>query len=75
MSNHLVFTKNFGTSKIIIVMIYINDLLIFWSDITEINIVKLFLTNQYKIKNLGSCGQFTRTKLVQNLERKTIFLS
>lgn len=38
------------------------------------NIINLFLVNWYKMKNLGSGGQFIRTKLNQNVDEKIIFL-
>ncbi len=75
MSDYSAFAKNLGTSKVVIVIVYIDNFLFFRLDLTEIKIVKSFLANQYKMKDLGSCGQFTRIKLEQNLKTKTISLS
>lgn len=75
MSDYLAFVKNLGTSKIVIIIVYINNFLFFRLDLVEINIVKSFLADQYKIKNLNSYGQFISIKLEQNLEAKTISLS
>ena len=74
-SDYLAFAKKFGTSKVVIVIVYVDDFLFFGLDFTEINLVKSFLSNQYKMKDLGPCGQFTGIKLEQNLERRTISLS
>ena len=75
MSDYSAFAKNLGTSKVVIVIIYVNNFLFFGPNLTKINIIKSFWANQYKIKNLGSYEQFTGIKLKQNLEAKTISLS
>ncbi len=74
LSDYLAFAKNLGTSKFVIVIVYIDDFLLFGPDLTKINIVKYFLANQYKMKDLGSCRQFTEIKLEQNLKANTISL-
>ena len=63
MSDYSAFAKNLGTNKVVIVIIYIDDFLFFGPDLTKINFVKSFLANQYKMKNLGFCRQFTEIKL------------
>lgn len=74
-SDYLAFVKNHGTSKVVIIIIYIDNFFFFGPNFTKINLVKSFLSNQYKMKDLGPCGQFTRIKLEQNLEKRTISLS
>ena len=74
MSNFSAFANNLGTSKVVIVIVYIDNFLFFRPDLTEINIVKSFLANQYKMKDLSSYGQFSKIKLKQNLKAKTILL-
>lgn len=44
-SDNLAFAKNLGISKVVIVIIYIDDFLFFVPDFTEINIIKSFLAN------------------------------
>ncbi len=75
MSDYSAFAKNLGTSMVVIVIVYVDDFLFFGPDFTKINIVKSFLADQYKIKDLGSCGQFIEINLEQNLKAKTILLS
>ncbi len=75
MSDYSAFVKNLGTGKIVIIIVYVDNFLFFGPDLREINIVKFFLANQYKMKDLSSYGQFTGTKLEQNLKAKTISLS
>ena len=74
-SDYLALVKNYGTSKVVIIIVYVDDFLFFKPNLTKINLVKLFLSNQYKMKNLDFYGQFTSIKLEQNLEKRTIFLS
>ena len=74
MSDYSAFAKNLGIIKVVIVIIYVDDFLYFGPDLVEINIVKFFLADQYKMKDLDSCGQFIGIKLKRNLEAKTISL-
>ena len=62
-SDHSAFIKNLGSSKIIIVIVNVNNFLIFEPDFSKSNIVKSFLGDQYKMKNLGFYKQFTKIKL------------
>lgn len=68
------FAKNLDINKVVIVIVYVDNFLFFESDLIKTNIVKSFLADQYKMKNLRSCGQFTSIKLKQNLEVKIISL-
>ncbi len=65
---YLAFAKNQDTSKVVIVIVYINSFLSFEPDIIEIKLFKFFFSDQYKMKDLNSCDQFTTVKLKQNLE-------
>ena len=75
MSDYSAFAKNLGISKFVIVIVYIENFFFFGLDLTKINIIKSFLADQYKIKDMSSCEQFTGIKLKQNLEAKKILLS
>lgn len=65
---YLAFAKNRGTSKVVIVIVYINNFLSFEPDIIETKLLNFFLAAQYKMKDLSSCDQLTSVKLEQNLE-------
>ena len=71
-SDYLAFAKSLGINKIVIIIFYMDNFLFFGSNLIEINFVKSFSTNQYKMKDLNSCRKFTKIKLEQNLEAKTI---
>lgn len=75
MLNYSAFTKYLGISKVVIIIVYIDNFLFFRTELTKINILKSFVTDQYKMKNLSFCRQFNKIKLEQNLEVKTISLS
>ena len=62
------FAKNLETSKVVIVIIYVDDFLFFGPDIQEINMMKKYLADRYKMKDLGSFGQFTGIKLDRNTD-------
>ena len=74
-SDYLVFAKNLRTSKAVIVIVYMDNILFFGPNITEINAVKSFITKQYIRKDLEPCSQFTEIKLEQNIDERTISLS
>lgn len=75
MWDYLAFFKNLGTSKVVIVFVYFDNFLFFRPNLTEINIIKSFLVDQYRMKDLNSYEQFIGIKVEQNLEVKTISLS
>lgn len=55
MSDYSAFSKNLGTSKVVIVIVQMDNYLFFGPNLMEINILKSFLVDQYKMKDLGSC--------------------
>lgn len=75
MSDYFAFAKNLDTSKVVILIIYKDNFLFLRPDLMEMNIIKLFLADQYKIEDLGSYEQFIEIKLEQYLETKIILLS
>ena len=73
-SDYSAFAKNLRTSRAVIVIVDVNNFLLYGPDITEINALKSFLAEQYKMKDLGPYDQFTRIKLKQNMDKRTISL-
>lgn len=63
MLDYLAFLKNLGTSKIVIIIVYIDNFLFFGPEFIEINIMKFFFVDQYKMKDLDSYRQFIKIKL------------
>ena len=75
MSNYSIFICNAGSSKMIIVVIYIDDFLVFGLDKSEIDNIKWWLNINYKMKDLGTCCQFLGMKVEQEKNRCTISIS
>lgn len=75
MSNYLIFIYNFEITKIVIVIIYINNFLVFGANISEIDNIKWWLATHYKIKDLKLCSQFLCMKVEQNKKLWTISIS
>ncbi len=74
-SDHYVFAKTLETDQVVIIIVYINDFLKFDLDIAEMNSIKIFLSETYKMKDLGTCCQFTCLKIKCQIEEKNICLS
>ncbi len=74
-SDYSTFAKNLGTSKVVIVIVCVDDFLFFGPDIQEINTVKKYLVDQYKMKDLGPYDKFMEIKLDRDTHKKTISLS
>ena len=75
LSDYSAFAKNLGTDQVVIVIVYVDDFLFFGLDIAEINSIKRFLSETFKMKDLRPCGQFTGIKIECQIEEKTISLS
>ena len=71
MSNYSDIIRNFGPTKVIIVIVYVDDFLVFGPKMSEIGNIKSWLAIHSKIKDLGSCGQFLGTKVEQNEKLRT----
>ncbi len=69
------FAQNVKTSKVTIVIVYVDDFLYCGPDIQKTHRVKKYWADQYKMKDLGPYGQFMVIKLDQNIDKKTIPLS
>lgn len=75
MSDYSVFIRNAGTPRVVIVLVYVDDFLIFGPDKAEIDNVKWWLATNYKIKDLGTCSQFLGIKVERNEDLRTISIS
>ncbi len=75
LSDHSAFDKNLKTDQVVIIIVYIDIFLFLGPDITEMNSIKRFLSETYKMKDLGPYCQFTGIKIKRQIEEKTICLS
>ena len=75
LSDHFALGKNLETDQVGIIIVYIDDFLFFGPNIVEINSIKRFLSETYKMQDLGSYCQFTGIKMERQMKQKTICLS
>lgn len=75
MSDYSVFIRNAGTTRVVIVIVYVDDFLVFGPNMSDIDIIKWWLATHYKIKDLGPCSQFLGMKVERNEELRTISIS
>ena len=59
----------------VIVVIYVDDFLVFGLDKSEIDNIKWWLNTNYKMKDLGTCRQFLGMKVERDEDRRTISIS
>ncbi len=52
--NYSAFAKNFSNEKVVIVIVYLNNFLLFGPNLNKINKMEKMFADCYKIKNLGS---------------------
>lgn len=62
-----------NASSLTILLVYIDDVILFGSDLNEFNSTKLALDNTFKIKHFGSLNHFLSIEVAQSKER--IFLN
>ena len=75
MSDYSVFIYNAGTTKVVIVIVYVDNFLVFGPNMSEIENVKWWLAIHYKIKDLGPYSQFLGMKVERDEELHTISIS
>ena len=75
MSNYSVFIRNAGPRKMIIVVIYIDNFLVFKFDKSKIDNIKWWLNINYKMKDLKTCRQFLGIKVERDNDHLTISIS
>ena len=70
-----VYIRNPGTAKMVIVAIYVNDILVTGPDMEEINALKRWLLDRFRMKDLGPCRHYLGMKIDRDLEAKTLIIS
>ncbi len=75
LSDYSVCIRNSRTDKVVIVVVYIDEFLLFDFDMKKMESAKWWLAAHYKMKDIGSCGQFLGVKIEQDDRLYTISLS
>ena len=74
-SDHCVFVKNFSDGTFIILLLYVDDMLIVWTDVSKIKELKLELGKSFAMKDLGSAKQILGMRIVRDRKQGQIWLS
>ena len=74
-SDSSVYVRNLGTAKMVFVAIYVDDILITGPDMDEINALKRWLSDRFRMKDLGPCHHYLGMKVDHDLEAKTLTIS
>ena len=75
MLHYSVYIQNAELPRVVIVLVYIDDFLVFGTDKAEIDNVKWWLATNYKIKDLGPCSHFLGIEVERNKDLRTISIS
>ncbi len=74
-SDFSVYVRSPRTVKMVIVAIYVDDIFITGPDRDEINVLKMWLSNRFRMKDLGLCHHYLGMKVDCDLEAKTLTIS
>ncbi|TYK05749.1 Cysteine-rich RLK (receptor-like protein kinase) 8 [Cucumis melo var. makuwa] len=72
-SNHALFTKVSNIGKIVVLIVYVDDIVLTGDDQTEISQLKQRMGDEFKIKDLGNLKYFLRMEVAKSKE--CIFMS
>ena len=70
-ANHYCYVKFFGNSYIIFPL-YVDDMLIAWSNIEEINNLRKQLSKQFTMKDLGATKQILGIRIIRDKANGTL---
>ena len=73
-ANHYCYVKSFDNFYIIL-LLYVDDILIAWSDIQKINNLKKQLSKQFAMKDLGAAKQILGMRIIRDKANGTLKLS
>ena len=70
---HTLFIKHNSSSKLIALIVYVDDIIVIENDEREIQKLKTYLCNEFEIKDLGSLKYFFRIEVTRS--KRGIFIS
>jgi hypothetical protein len=62
----------FGGGEVVVICLYVDDILIFWTNINVINDVKSFLSQHFDMKDLGEADIILNIKLIKDASEITL---
>ena len=74
-TNHFLYTKCAKDGSLMILLFYVDDMLLARSNIDELATFKSKLNDNFDMKDLGDVGHILDMCIVQNRDKKVLFLS
>ena len=74
-TNHCLYTKKAKDNNLLIIILYVNDVLLAETNIDEIATLKSKLNENFDMKDLGDASHISGMRIVQNRDKKVLFLS
>jgi hypothetical protein len=74
-SGHCVYFKKLENGSYIIFLLYVDDMLIAWSNMQDINVLKKKLTNSFAMKDLGAANKILGMRITRDKKNKKLTLS
>lgn len=67
-ADHTMFYKHSKEGKVVILIIYVDDIVLIWSDHCELEALKKKLAEEFEIKDLGSLKYFLGMEFARSKE-------
>jgi hypothetical protein len=74
-SNHCVYFKKIENGSYIILLLYVDDMLVAWSNMQDINVLKKKLVNSFVMKDLGAAKKILGMRITRDKENHNLTLS
>jgi hypothetical protein len=73
--DHCVYFKRLENGSYIILLLYVNDILVAWSNMQDINVLKMKLANSFAMKDLGAAKKILGMRIIRDEENCKLALS
>ena len=74
-TNHCLYTKKAKDNSLLILILYVDDMLLVGTNIDEIDTLRSNLNENFDMKDLGDASHILGMCIVQNKDKKVLFLS
>jgi hypothetical protein len=73
--DHCVYFKSIENGSYIILLLYVDDMLVSWSNMQDINVLKKKLTNSFAMKDLGAAKKILGVRITTSKKNRKLTLS
>jgi hypothetical protein len=74
-SDHCVYFKRLENGSYIILLLYVDDMLVAWSNMQDINVLKKKLANSFSVKDLGAANKILGMRITRDRKNCKLTLS